>query len=151
MMGYKKQECKDKIYLCQTDTTAGFLSKDLKVLNTLKQRPLDQPCLVSISKFSVLKELVRVPRRFKNLVRRSQKTTFIYPNTKSIRVVRGCEHSRFLEKMVWMYSTSANVHGKKFDEIWAKSAVDEVIGDHFYEGNPSKIFRISQAKMQKIR
>ncbi|MDR2342471.1 MAG: Sua5 YciO YrdC YwlC family protein, partial [Campylobacteraceae bacterium] len=33
------------IYLAQTDTTVGFLSKDIKVLNALKKRPLDKPCI----------------------------------------------------------------------------------------------------------
>ncbi|EAI7260411.1 Sua5 YciO YrdC YwlC family protein, partial [Campylobacter upsaliensis] len=30
-----------KIYLCQTDTTAGFLSKNKALLNKLKNRPLN--------------------------------------------------------------------------------------------------------------
>lgn len=35
------------IYLAQTDTTAGFLSKNLEEINALKGRAKDQPCLIT--------------------------------------------------------------------------------------------------------
>ena len=79
------------IYLAQTDTTAGFLSKDLKKLNSIKNRPLNQPCLICVSKFKNLQNFSRVPKKYKNLIRRSKKTTFIYPNLKAIRVVKDDE------------------------------------------------------------
>lgn len=85
------------IYLAQTDTTAGFLSKDLKALNALKKRPLDQACLVTTAKLSELTKLTRVPNHFKNTVRKSKKTTFLYPNSKAIRVVKDCSHANFLK------------------------------------------------------
>ena len=58
------------IYLAQTDTTVGFLSQNLSEINAIKNRPLDQPCLITTAKFSELKNLVRVPNRFKNIVRK---------------------------------------------------------------------------------
>ena len=69
------------IFLAQTDTTAGFLSKDYKELNRAKRREQDQPCVLATAKFSELKNFVRVPQKFKNFVRRAKKTTFIYANS----------------------------------------------------------------------
>ncbi|NLY04272.1 MAG: Sua5 YciO YrdC YwlC family protein [Campylobacter sp.] len=135
------------IYLAQTDTTAGLLSKDPKKLNLVKERDLNTPCILTTSKFSGL----RVPKKFKNSVRRLRKTTFIYPNSKSIRVVKECEHVKFLDKMGDMYSTSANLSGMKFDEEWARSVADEIEGEDFKEGESSKIYKISRSKIRKIR
>jgi len=69
------------IFLAQTDTTAGFLSKDFRELNRAKRREQDQPCVLATAKFSELKNFVRVPQKFKNFVRRAKKTTFIYANS----------------------------------------------------------------------
>ena len=76
------------IYLAQTDTTAGFLSKNLEEINALKGRAKDQPCLITSAKFDELKKIVRVPNQFKNWVRRAKKTTFIYPNNQAVRIVK---------------------------------------------------------------
>ena len=35
------------IYLAQTDTTAGFLSKDYKEINRAKMRSEGKPCLIT--------------------------------------------------------------------------------------------------------
>lgn len=139
------------IYLAQTDTTAGFLSKNLQELNKIKNRDENQPCLITISKFMELNKLVRVPCKFKNLVRRAKKTTFLYPNKKAFRVVKNCPHSDFLDKHGWMYSTSANLHGKKFDLDFAKKVSDVVIDNEFFENSPSKIYKISNTNIKKIR
>ncbi|MCH5337068.1 MAG: Sua5 YciO YrdC YwlC family protein [Campylobacter sp.] len=139
------------IYLAQTDTTAGFLSKDLKALNALKNRPQNMPCLITTAKFCELKKLTRVPNSFKNLIRRAKKTTFIYPNSKAVRVVKGHEHSEFLSQFSWLYSTSANIHGQKFDENWAIKKADKIIGNQFFEGKASNIYKISRLKRKKIR
>ncbi|MEE6565056.1 Sua5 YciO YrdC YwlC family protein, partial [Campylobacter coli] len=109
------------IYLAQTDTTAGFLSKNLEEINALKGRAKDQPCLITSAKFDELKKIVRVPNQFKNWVHRAKKTTFIYPNNQAVRIVKDCKHAQFLEKMGCFYSSSANKHGQKFDELWARS------------------------------
>lgn len=139
------------IYLAQTDTTAGFLSKDLKALNLLKKRPIAQPCLITTAKFSQLQMLVRVPNRYKNLIRKSKKTTFLYPNLKAIRVVKWHKHEKFLLKFDWLYSTSANLHNKKFNESWAKSVANVVVDNKFYECQSSKIYKISKSRIKKIR
>ncbi|MDO5045221.1 Sua5 YciO YrdC YwlC family protein [Campylobacter sp.] len=139
------------IYLAQTDTTAGFLSKDFNEINRLKNRPLHKPCLITTSKFSELKTLARVPDKFKNLVRRARKTTFLYPNLKAIRVVKDCEHAKFLDKNGWFYSSSANLSNQKFDEIWARSVADIIVDDEFKEQASSKIYKLSKTNLKKIR
>lgn len=139
------------IYLAQTDTTAGFLSKNLEEINVLKGRDKNQPCLITSAKFSELKALARIPKSFKNLVRRSKKTTFIYPNTKAIRIVKECTHAKFLEKNGYFYSSSANKHEKEFDEEWARSVADIILDENFYENTPSRILKISKNKIIKIR
>ncbi|WP_291953332.1 Sua5 YciO YrdC YwlC family protein [Campylobacter sp.] len=139
------------IYLAQTDTTAGFLSKDLKALNKLKKRRLNKPCLIATTKFYELKKLTRIPSKFKNLVRKSKKTTFLYANKKAIRVIKDCHHENFLKQYDWLYSTSANEHGKKFDENWARKNANEIIDEVFFETSASKIFKLRGSKKNKLR
>ncbi|MDR1615105.1 MAG: Sua5 YciO YrdC YwlC family protein, partial [Campylobacteraceae bacterium] len=110
------------IYLVQTDTTAGFLSKEKKALNAVKKRPLEQSCILCATSF---KEIIpRVPNRRKNFARRAKKTTFILQNGFSFRVVKEGAHAAFLKKTGVMYSTSANETGKSFDINFAKSKAD---------------------------
>ena len=139
------------IYLAQTDTTAGFLSRDFGEINRVKERPLEKPCLITTSKFSVLQTLVRVPSKFKNRVRKSRKTTFLYPNSKAIRVVKDCRHAKFLDMHGWLYSSSANLNGAKFDESWARSVADEVVDEKFHESAASKILKVSIRNIKRLR
>ncbi|MBF7042632.1 Sua5 YciO YrdC YwlC family protein [Campylobacter volucris] len=139
------------IYLAQTDTTAGFLSKDLKSLNSLKKRSLNKPCLITTAKFSELQKLTRIPKHFKNTIRKSKKTTFIYPNKKAIRVVKDHPHEQFLKKFDWLYSTSANEHGKKFNRIWAMQNCDIAVDEVFFEMSASKIFKLRGTKKIRLR
>jgi len=143
----------DKVYLAQTDTTVGFLSQDKEKLNRLKKRPLNKPVLREVDSLDTLKNFVRVPNKFKKQVRRAKKTTFIYPNGESFRVVRDEKHLEFLKKFSWMYSTSANLHGKNFDEKWAKEMADIVVEDkrEFFEGEASKIIKLGKKRCIKLR
>jgi tRNA A37 threonylcarbamoyladenosine synthetase subunit TsaC/SUA5/YrdC len=143
----------NKIYLVQTDTTVGFLSQNKEKLNKIKNRPLNQPVLVEVDSLNTLKKFTRVPNRFKKRVRRSKKTTFIYPNKKSFRVVKDKRHLEFLKKFEWMYSTSANLTGKSFDEKWAREKAEIIVEDKrkLFEGETSKIFKLYKVKMRKIR
>jgi len=141
----------DKIYLAQTDTTVGFLSRDKEKLNNIKQRPLNQKILREVDSLDTLKKFVRVPSKYKKQVRRAKKTTFIYLNGESFRVVRDKKHLEFLKKFKWMYSTSANLTGKSFDEDWAKSRANIIVGSNFFEGKPSTIYKLSKTKIKKVR
>ena len=70
------------LYLAQTDTTAGFLSKDEREINKAKGRALQTPCILTMSSLKELVSLVRVPKAHKNLVRKAKKTSFIYKNAR---------------------------------------------------------------------
>ena len=143
----------NKIYLTQTDTTVGFLSQDFKKLNKIKNRPINQKVLMEVDSLKTLKKFVRVPNRYKKQIRRAKKTTFIYPNGNSFRVVKDEKHLEFLKKFKWMYSTSANVTGEKFDKEWAMKQADIVIENdkRLFEGEVSKIYRINNVQIKKIR
>lgn len=80
------------LYLVQTDTTVGFSSLDDERLNVIKNRDKNQKILKTLDSFERLKEFTRVPKNHRKMVRNSSKTTFIYPNLKSFRVV-SCESS----------------------------------------------------------
>jgi len=143
----------NKIYLTQTDTTVGFLSQDYKKLNNIKNRPLEQKVLKEVDCLNTLKNFVRVPNRYKKMVRRTKKSTFIYKNGNSYRVVKDKRHLEFLKKFKWMYSTSANLTGQKFNKEWAITKADVVVEgkEGLFEGEASKIYKINNYKIKKIR
>ncbi len=143
----------NKIYLAQTDTTAGFLSQNESGLKKVKRRPCYKPFLMEVASLSELKQFTRVPKKFKKVVRRAKKTTFIYPNKKALRVVKDEEHLKFLRKFGWMYSTSANVSGQGFDIGFAKRAADIVVEDRrgLWEGPPSSLLKVGRKKIKRVR
>lgn len=140
-----------KLYLAQTDTTAGLLSQDLARLNSAKKRPLDKPSLIALPSFASLKEIARVPQKHRRKVRASQKITYLYPNSLAIRVVKSTEHKKFLDILGWAYSSSANLHGGKFDLSWAKSVADEIVSDELFEGEASMMIRLNRTKARRLR
>ena len=75
------------VYLVQTDTTVGFSSSSDEKLSLVKQRPLSKKILNTVDSFSTLNKYVKVPKKFRKLVRNSKKTTFIYSNGNSFRVI----------------------------------------------------------------
>ena len=143
----------EKIYLVQTDTTVGFLSQNAKKLAYIKKRDPNKPFLISVDSFRLLKDFARVPNRYKNLVRRAKKTTFIYPNKKAIRVVKDEKHLKFLKRFGWMYSTSANESGKRFEKEFAYKMADVIVEDErgFFEGDPSRLIKIGKRAKKLLR
>ena len=142
-----------KIYLAQTDTTVGFLSQEASKLAKIKGRPSNKPFLICVDSFATLRRFARVPKTFRRFVRQSDKTTFIYPNVKAVRVVKDERHLRFLKKFGWMYSTSANESGKRFDPAFAKSKADVIVEDSrgLFEGAPSKLLRLGRRRLRRVR
>ena len=141
------------IYLIQTDTIAGFVSRDAKKLAKVKRRPLNKPFLINADSFKTQKELSRVPNKFKKRVRRAKKTTFIYPNKKAVRVIFDSKFKDFLKNFGWLYSTSANESGKEFDFKFAFENADIIVegGKGFQSKNASYIYKLSKNRMKKIR
>jgi tRNA A37 threonylcarbamoyladenosine synthetase subunit TsaC/SUA5/YrdC len=141
------------LYLTQTDTTVGFLSVDRASIAKAKNRDINQPFLITLSSLDKQKRLVRTPSRFKNMVRRSKKTTFLYPNKKAIRVVRDTPHSNFLDKFDFLYSSSANKHGCLFDYSFAYERADIIVEDRegFLQKSASSFYKLGKKKILKLR
>ncbi len=141
------------IFLIQTDTTIGFLSAKANRLADIKNRPATKAFLKvypSLKKFKSDKN--RVPKKFKNLVRRSHKTTFVIKNLAS-RVVKESYHLKFLKKYDWLYSTSANKHGCCFDKNFCFNNSDIIVEDFrgLKDAKPSKIYKLSNKSLKRIR
>ncbi len=141
------------VFLIQTDTTVGLLSKDAKKLSFIKQRDIKKPFLKSVATFFELKNETRIPKKFKKFIRRKKKATFIYPNSKAIRVVQDDNHRRFLKRFGWMYSTSANKTGCEFDFGYIKDRVDIIVFEarDFKQGSASSLFKIGKRKIRRLR
>ncbi len=146
-------EIKNTVFLVQTDTTVGLLSKNAKRLAFIKKRDGKKLFIKSVATFKELKKEVRIPDNFKKTVRRKKRTTFIYPNKKALRVVKKSSHQAFLRRFGWMYSTSANKTGCGFDFSWIKDRVDIIIFDRkkFSQKTPSQLYKLRDKKIKRIR
>lgn len=140
------------IYLAQTDTTAGFLSKSQEKLNLLKNRAYNKPCVILSASFKELQTLARPPKKFKNFIRKAKKTSFVYKNQKAIRILQTPkELVCFLAKNGYFYSSSANKHQQNFNQAWAKSVSDLILGEEFFEASASRIFKLNNKKLSRLR
>jgi hypothetical protein len=107
-----------------------------------------------VDSFKTLKQHTRVPKNMRKLIRNSKKTTFIYPNKNSFRVIdKLSHHHKFINKFKVLYSTSANETNKHFKLDYARyhSDIEVIDKKDFTESNSSKIFLISKNKLLKIR
>jgi tRNA A37 threonylcarbamoyladenosine synthetase subunit TsaC/SUA5/YrdC len=141
------------IYLAQTDTTVGFLSADAFRLEEIKSRPSGKQFLKVYPSFEAFQaDLNRAPQKYKNLIRRSKKTTFIIKNRAS-RIVNTLPHQEFLKDHRWLYSTSANQSGKGFDKDFCISKSDIIIEDQrgFEESTPSTLYKLSKTNLKRLR
>jgi len=142
------------IYLVQTDTTVGFSSSSDEKLSIVKQRPLTKKILNTVDSFDTLKKNTRIPKNFRKKVRNSKKTTFIYPNGMSFRVVnKDSVFYDFIHKSGILYSTSANKTAEKFEKDFATIGADILVEDKkgFYETTASTIIKLSKRTLKKIR
>ena len=142
-----------RIFLVQTDTTVGFASQDLEKLNKIKDRPITQPCLKTVSTCKALKSISRVPKKHRRYVRYAKNTTFIYQNGEACRLVKDEVHGKFLERFEWLYSTSANLTKKGFELEYATKKADIIVEDKrgFFEDRASKMFKMGRIKKRRIR
>ncbi|WP_456323528.1 Sua5 YciO YrdC YwlC family protein [Hydrogenimonas sp.] len=141
------------VYLAQTDTTVGFLSQSARRLAKVKGRSLKRPFLMAFARFEDIAMIGRVPAAHRRFVRRSVKTSFILPSGLSFRVVCDERHKDFIEKCGWCYTTSANLHGKPFDEPTARDLCDVVVEskEGFSDKAPSSIWRLKRWKKERVR
>ena len=142
------------VYLVQTDTTVGFSSINDEKLSNIKQREINQKILKTVDSFGTLKNFTRVPKKYRNMVRKSNKSTFIYPNSDSFRVVNKDSHFfDFVKKFKILSSTSANKTKESFEYNYASKYSDvEVINNlGFFETNSSKIYKLYKNNLKRIR
>lgn len=143
----------NRIYLTQTDTTVGLVSQNKEALREAKQREESKPFIITCAGLRELKEITRVPKKYRKIVRRAKKTTFVYPHKNiAARVVQSGAYRDFLKPFSWMYSTSANLSGKGFDAEFAANTADEIVGDiqTLKENAPSKIILLAK-KQKRLR
>ncbi len=142
------------VYLVQTDTTVGFSSLNGEKLASIKQRPKSKKTLHTVDSFKTLSQHTRIPKNFRKKVRRASKTTFIYPNLKSFRVIsKESSFYNFISKFSILLSTSANLTGNKFDYDFSIESSDVIVNekDDFSENISSSIYKLSKRKKIKIR
>lgn len=141
------------IFLAQTDTTAGFLSKNKELIIKTKKSNLDKKILMEVDSIKELKQYTRIPKEFCKHIRRKNKSTFIFKNMKSFRIVRDNLHIKFLSRFKSLYSSSANISNKKFSSDMAYNLADIIVIDNrnIYDSKPSSIFKIRANNIKKIR
>ena len=142
------------VYLVQTDTTVGFSSSSDEKLSIIKQRPKTKKILNTVDSFETLCKNTRIPKNFRKRVRNSKKTTFIYPNKMSFRVIdKNSDFFDFIHKFKILYSSSANKTTENFKKKFAIEQADILVENKkgFYETEASKIIRLSRKKLKKIR
>ena len=157
-------DCKNAIFLAQSDTTAGFLSANqLRILN-VKNSPKNKAILRESCDLAHIKNITRIPRILQKRIRRANKTTFIFDNGLSFRVVFAESsgessansvnlHHTFLKRFGALFSSSANKKGKNFDLRFALQNADIIVSDSrgLREDSPSHIFKVKKSKLKKIR
>jgi tRNA A37 threonylcarbamoyladenosine synthetase subunit TsaC/SUA5/YrdC len=141
-----------QLFLTQTDTTIGFVSQDASKIDRAKKRLPDKHYIRVVNSLETLKSFTRVPNTHKNRVRRAKQTTFIMPNGLSFRVVKGTEHNILLDRIKWLYSSSANLSGAVYDAEYAKDKAEVLVSFPLVEeGMASKIYRLGQKRMIGVR
>ena len=140
------------VILTQTDTTVGFLSQNMRELQSIKKRPLNKPFIKVYTTLKNFKnDANRVPNKQKNRVRRLKKTTFVL-NNNAFRVAPHKLSSTLLCEP-WYYSTSANESSKKFNRLFCESKADIIIENKelLYEGISSSLMKINAQKIKRLR
>ena len=132
----------------------GFVSQNSDRLDHIKKRPPQKPYIKALPSLQSLNSLTRVPEKFKNRVRRAKKSTFIFPDGHSYRIIRDSMHLRLIQKLGWAYTTSANPGGKPFDRLFAEESADVIVGFPLKQKSmqsASKIFRLNNINIKRVR
>jgi len=142
----------DSLYLTPTDTTIGFVSQNPNKIDQAKRRLPNKHYIKVVNSLSTLKEFTRVPTVHKNRVRRARRTSFIFQNGLSYRVVKESQHNLLLDRLKWVYSSSANLSGADYDESYAKKQAEVIVSiPRKVQGRASKIYYLGQRRVKVIR
>jgi len=145
------KDLKHLVFLTQTDTTIGFVSQNAERLTEIKQRPPHKYYIKAVNSLKTLKTFTRIPSNHKKRVRRARKSTFIMPDGHSYRVIRDTHHLLLLNRLQWAYTTSANLSGQAYNEVFAKEAADVIITPLKIKKKPSIIYKLGKHTLQRIR
>ena len=130
----------------------GFVSQDASTIDRAKKRLPSKHYICVVNSLETLKNFTRVPNAHKNRVRRSKQMTFIMPNGLSFRVVKDTKHNLLLNRLKWLYSSSANLSGAEYDELYAKDNAEVIITFPTQKkGSASTIYLLGQKRMRLIR
>ncbi len=135
------------VFLTATDTTIGFVSKSQNALDKAKQRANNKQYITALPSLKALKH--RVPRKHKNRVRRSNKTTYIVKGY-SFRVVKSKTHNLLLNRLGWAYTSSANKSNEEFNLNYATTQADIVVYP-LQNSKSSTILKLAQSRVIKVR
>ena len=143
----------NSLFLTKTDTTIGFISQNSSKIDKAKRRLPNKHYIRAVNSLKTLQQFSRVPNRYKNRVRRSKRTTFIMPNGMSFRVIKDCEHNLLLDRVGWAYSSSANLSGAEYNEVYARGATEVIVTSPLeIRGEASRIYRLGvSGGMRSIR
>ena len=140
------------VYLTATDTTVGFVSQNADRLDAIKGRPSHKHYIVALPSLRALKQRTRTPARHRNRLRRARRTTFVFPDGRSWRIIHDPSHRTFIRKLGWAYTTSANRSGEAYDEAWARTMADVVIEPlQATDPTPSAIVKLGKTRRIKLR
>lgn len=143
---------KNNLYLTLTDTTIGFVSKNSSKIDRAKKRLSNKHYIRVVDSFKTLKTFTRVPQKHKNRLRRAKQTTFIMPQGESFRVVKGTKHNLLLNRVQWLYSSSANLSGAEYNELYAKKMAEVIVSfPHENSVEASKIYSLGHGVIKSIR
>ena len=143
----------DKVLLAQTDTTVGFLSQNADSLAFIKERPQHKHFLKVYADWKNFKASYgRIPKAHRSRVRRSDKTTYIVKNN-AFRVIHEPHHHDLIKSYGWLFSTSANQSGHKYEQNFCEASADVIIEDFrgLHENPPSSIIRLGKHKAKRVR
>ena len=140
-----------QVFLTQTDTTIGFVSQNADKLTKIKQRPPHKHYIKAVNSLKTLNHFTRVPSKYKNQVRRAKKTTFIMPDGHSYRIIQDRHHLLLLNRIKWAYTTSANLSGHEYDEVFATKMADIIIGPLQKSAKASSIYQLGKETIRRIR
>jgi len=143
---------KKYLFLTQTDTTIGFVSQNSSKIDIAKKRLADKYYIRVVNSLDTLKSFTRVPQKYKNLIRRSRKKTFIMPSGYSFRVVKESRHNLLLDRLRWAYSSSANISGERYNGQYAEDATEVIISEpNSRNSTPSTIYKLGINRIKQIR
>ena len=139
----------NRVFLTNTDTTIGFISKSSQALDIAKKRASNKKYIEVLPSFKSLSK--RTPKRHRKVIRRATKTTFIITQNYSFRVVKDSRHNLLLKRLKRAYSSSANASNQEYNYTYAYKNADIIVYPLKEQSKPSKIYKVGKTKLKRLR